>query len=217
MQIKIDFKIFVLAILFWLTHQLKIYVLIMIFALLHEVGHLFAGLLLKLKPKKMEINAFGLAITFEGIGENFSRSSNKKRIIIAMAGPIVNVLLIFFALFLPNNMNKELIIYANLILLIVNLLPVYPLDGGRILKNILHIKLGYWESIEHMNRISNVVTVCLTILASISILYFKNIAILLIIAYLWILVIKENRRYQMLKRTKAIIEKDRLILEKLSI
>lgn len=217
MQIKIDLKIFAFAILFWLTHQIKIYVAIMLFALLHELGHLIAGIILKLKPKKMEINSFGLAITFEGIGENFSKSANQKKIIIAMAGPIVNVLLIFLALFLPNDINKELVIYANIILLMVNLLPIYPLDGGRILKNILHVKIGYWDSIEYMNKISNIVTVCLTILASISILYFKNIAILFIIAYLWILVIKENRRYKLLKRTKSIIEKDRLTLEKLQI
>ena len=40
MSIKIDLKIFLFIILFWLTSQIKIYAVLMIFALIHELGHL---------------------------------------------------------------------------------------------------------------------------------------------------------------------------------
>ena len=40
MSIKIDLKIFLFAILFWLTSQIKIYAVLMIFALIHELAHL---------------------------------------------------------------------------------------------------------------------------------------------------------------------------------
>ena len=51
MKIRIDLKIFLIIFIFILTNQIQIYMLIMIFALLHELGHLLAGLLLKLKPE----------------------------------------------------------------------------------------------------------------------------------------------------------------------
>ena len=214
MQLKLDLKIFIFIILFCLTGQIEIYFLLLLFALLHELGHLIAGLCLKLKPKRMELNPFGLSITFEGYGEKFKDNIPIKRILIALAGPMVNLLFILIALFLPINVNRELILYSNLILLLLNLLPIYPLDGGRILKNILHKNLGFWESVQITNKISNLITICLTIVASITIFYFQNIAILLIALYLCVLVIQENRRYQLLKKVHDIIIKENLGLEK---
>lgn len=215
MQIKIDLKIFIFVVIFCFTHQIEIYVLLMLFALLHELGHLIAGVMLKLKPKKIQLNPCGVEITFENISKGINKKIPQKRILIALAGPLVNLFLIIIALFLPLGIHKDIIIYANVILLFVNLLPIYPLDGGRILKNILHRKLGYWEAVEITNKISNLITVILTITASISIFYFKNIAILLIILYLWMLIIKENRRYKLLNNAHNILEKDEIGLEKL--
>lgn len=57
MHIKIDLKIFALLILFCLSKQIELYALLMIFILLHEFGHIIAGLLLKLKPKRISLNA----------------------------------------------------------------------------------------------------------------------------------------------------------------
>ena len=37
---------------------------IMIFAIIHELGHLLAGILLGMKPKKIEIMPFGVSISF---------------------------------------------------------------------------------------------------------------------------------------------------------
>lgn len=217
MHIKIDFKIFVFVILFCLTKQIEIYILLMIFAILHELGHLLAGIILNLKPKRIEINSFGLAITFEGIGENFNGRVNQKKIAIALAGPLVNLIIIFLAMLIPLGDYKILVIYANLILLLLNLLPIYPLDGGRILKNVLHMKFGYWVSCKISNKVSNIITILLTIVASLSIFYFKNIAILFIICYLWILMIRENKRYRLIEKAYYVIEKDNIILEKVSI
>lgn len=217
MHIKIDFKIFVFVILFCLTKQIEIYILLMIFAILHELGHLLAGIILKLKPKRIEITPFGLAITFEGIGENFNGRVNQKKIAIALAGPLVNLIIIFLAMLIPLGDYKILIIYANLILLLLNLLPIYPLDGGRILKNVLHIKFGYWISCKISNKVSNIITILLTIVSSLSIFYFKNIAIFFIIAYLWILMIRENKRYRLIEKAYYVIEKDNITLEKVGI
>ena len=93
-----------------------------------------------------------------------------------------------------------IIVYSNVLLLFFNLLPIYPLDGGRILKNLLHIWIGKKEAEKYINMISFAVTAVLTVIASIAIYYFQNIAIFIIVVLLWVLVVREDLVYQ--KRLK---------------
>ena len=51
MKFKVDFKIFLFILLFFITKQIETYATIMIFAIIHELGHLLAGLILKMKPE----------------------------------------------------------------------------------------------------------------------------------------------------------------------
>lgn len=205
MKIRIDLKIFIFAILFYLTKQIEIYALLMIFALLHECGHLISGLILKFKPEKINIMPMGVSISFKIPIDDYNikiKNANLlsiKKIIIALSGPIINIIIAIILIFFDFNLDeiKRLnIIYANIIICIFNLLPIYPLDGGRILKQIIKIKYGVINSIKYTNKIQNIIMILVTIISSIAIYYFKNISILFIIIYLWILVINENRRYK---------------------
>ena len=44
MSIKVDLKIFLFAIVFWFTKQIKIYAILMILGLIHELGHMICGM-----------------------------------------------------------------------------------------------------------------------------------------------------------------------------
>lgn len=168
-------------------------------------GHIFAGLLLKLKPKKLNIMPFGLAVTFESYG--YRKLVETKKILIAFAGPLTNILISIITLFIHIDENlKQTIIYSNILVAFFNLIPIYPLDGGRILKGF--IKLKYKNNMVAdlvVNKISNILAIALTAISSILILYLKNISIFLVIVYLWIIVIKENKRFDLKKKVNDII------------
>ena len=207
MSIKIDLKIFLFALIYIITKQIKIYAILMLFAFVHELGHLIIGMLLGFKS--INITPYGLQIEFKVLCEEYNRKVNKgtilcvKRAIIALAGPLTNIAIIFFTLLITKgNMEKSLIIiYSNALIGIFNFIPIYPLDGGRIIKEILHIKFGLQKSRDYINKISNITVVILTAISSIVILYIHNIAILIIITYLWYLVVLENQKYKLQKNT----------------
>lgn len=210
MQIKINLQIFIFLLIFYLTKQLEIYAVLMLLALLHECGHLLAGLLLKLKPRKLEINPFGLAVIFEEFGSK-NNSFELKKVIISLAGPLTNLIIMLAVIFINpqiEQITKEIIIYANILIIAFNLLPIYPLDGGRIIKGILYIYKGRNASDNISNKIANIGAIMLTFAGSIAIYYFKNIAILLMLAYLWALVIKENKKYALKEKVEKIISQN---------
>ena len=206
MQIKVNLQIFLFIIIFALTHQIEIYAWVMLFAFIHELGHMVAGLLLKLKPKSLSLMPFGISITFETYG--YKKLIEMKKIILAVAGPLTNFLIAILVAILHIDINlKEIIIYSNILIGIFNLIPLYPLDGGRVLKGIIRSKFSEIKSDELINKISNVIIVLLTAISSIAILYFKNLAILFVLVYLWIMVIKENKRYNIKKKMYSIVQK----------
>lgn len=209
MNIKINLKIFLFAMIFYLTKQIHIYALLMLFAFCHEMGHLLCGIFMGLKPKSLKIMPMGLSIEFEIYNKNIKEKLQTKKIWIAIAGPITNVLIIFITIIFGKNIETilyEEIIYSNILIAIFNLLPIYPLDGGRILKETIHIIKGRKRAIELTNHISNISMVLLTFASSIAIYYYKNLAILFIIAYLWCIIFIENKRYNLKKRIYKIIE-----------
>ena len=204
MQIRIDLKIVLFLLFFFLTKQIEVYILFMIFAIIHELGHLLIGILMEFKPEGISLVPLGLSIKFSINCNNYSKKIKNinviylKKIVVAIAGPATNFLIaIIFIIFNINIFNciRENIIYTNLIIGFFNLIPIYPLDGGRIIKNILNIKKDKITSYKCINTISNITLIILTAISSIAILYLKNIAILFIILYLWIIVIKENNIY----------------------
>src|SRR5436190_1136236 len=78
-----------------------------------------------------------------------------------IAGPLVNLLLIFplWGLLVLSQSQDwagtmrdldlflRIMAFVNIALLVLNLVPVYPLDGGQILHALLWFLLGRWNSL----------------------------------------------------------------------
>ncbi len=198
MKIKVDLKIFLIIILYILTKNIKVFAISFIFILLHELGHAITGIILGLKIKKININVFGLSIEFENYGKE--RINNK--IIIDMAGPTINIITFIIAVIFKN----EEIAYINILLAIINLLPIYPLDGGRIVKNLLLKSHNYKQVVGYTEKISKDTLIIITAISSLVILYIKNFGIFLVIIYLWSIALKEWKKNQIIKRAFQAIK-----------
>lgn len=215
MVFRIDLKIFIFLILFYLTRQIGIYSIIMLFAIIHECSHLLAGILLKMKVKRVTLMPMGLSVEFSLTTEDYNEKilkANKieiKRLIVAIAGPLVNLLIMFIVILIGEDTALNMIIiYSNLLIAIFNLLPIYPLDGGRILKSILSLLCNKQRANIYINKISNIMLFIITFLFSLLIYYYKNIAIVFITIYLWYIVLRENRIYNMKLRIHKLIHYD---------
>ena len=213
MSFKIDLKIFFFLIVFYFTKQISIYSYMMIFAIIHEFAHCFAGLIVGMKPENIMITPLGFSVKFKIMEDEYNKrilKSNRleiKKIVIAMTGPAINFFLVLM-LSVVNlaGIDKQIAIYSNILIAIFNLMPIHPLDGGRILKSFLNLYVGRKKAYTYIQLISKCFMFVLTFIGSILIYYYKNIAIFFIIIYLWSIVIRENKFCKMKLKFYEMIE-----------
>lgn len=119
------------------TGDLFLFLLSFLVAVQHECAHAFAAAKLGYKLNKIVLMPFGAVI--DGDLKNISV---KDEIFVALCGPLCNLITAgFFAAiwwFAPTMYAfTDTAYHSSLAIALVNLLPAYPLDGGRILKGIL--------------------------------------------------------------------------------
>ncbi|MDW0109630.1 site-2 protease family protein [Sporosarcina aquimarina] len=107
---------------------LAAYAIVFISLLLHEAGHLAAAKAYGMRVRSMTILPYGGELEISGRNE-YSRQA---RVVLALGGPVATalVLLVAVSFSFPNSLD---VIRVQLLILLVNLLPVLPLDGGQAL------------------------------------------------------------------------------------
>lgn len=115
--------------------------------LMHELGHFLIGKALGIPISSVELTPFGGVITVEGL----QTVSPLRRAVFAFAGPAASALGCFLAAFAANASWIDLsfathFARSNFLLFCVNLLPVLPLDGGRIVRAFLENWIGFQKA-----------------------------------------------------------------------
>ncbi len=134
---------FVLGFFYAITGQIFIFVICTATAIVHELGHSFVSANLGYRLNKITLMPFGAVVVGNIEGLKFSDQTK-----IALAGPIINIAVSLFFIAVwwiyPNcYAYTDVVVYANLSMALVNLLPIYPLDGGRIVFCYLAERLNY--------------------------------------------------------------------------
>ena len=127
---------------------------------LHELSHYLAANRLFYRCNEIQISVFGAVLYGD-----FQDVTPSDRIKIALAGPLANVILAVICLAMwwiapESYYYLENFFTANISMACVNMLPCYPLDGGRVLTGILESKFVE-KSVELTKKITAVLSLLL--------------------------------------------------------
>ncbi len=111
---------------------------------LHEIAHILMALKQGIKVAEIEIMPFGGQAQIE----DFTGLDPGKEIYLALAGPMMSLLVAGSFYFLQPYLDADLqfFININLLLGLFNLLPALPLDGGKVFRSLLSPLLGFKRS-----------------------------------------------------------------------
>lgn len=193
--------------------NIRIYLLFFFFIILHELMHLIVACMLKKYPKKIWITPFGMKMELKENDKNLkAKAKYVQNILIYLSGPILNFVIsvIGYNIVLKNG-NVNIIfftaiemIYTNFTLGIFNLVPIYPLDGGRILKEIMKLIFGIKRAYKYSYIITKYSVILSTLISSFVIIYINNISVIFIVCFLWYLLFKERKRIKRIEYLKGL-------------
>ena len=176
--IEIENLFIIVLISFFFSDKIKLfltsYFVCYLFIIFHELSHIIFASIFGKKIRKLKLSIAGVCVVFN----NNDGLKIIKKIIIYLAGPLGNIILALLF------RNIDFVFEINIFLAILNLMPVYPLDGYNILNCILTSlnKISYLKSIE---------TFFLSFLLVISIIvFFMYYNLSLIIFFIYVILIK---------------------------
>lgn len=129
----------------------------------HELSHYFTARTLGFSGFDIEILPIGALLNLKDLDE----ASPKEDFIISVSGPIFNLIMAIIFYFLYTYFKQDILyqfLVSNFALGCFNLIPAFPLDGGRVLRDIL--------SRYYIYKIANLKTVKCSIIVGIILMFY---------------------------------------------
>lgn len=159
---------------------------------LHELGHALAAKLYHIRTHDITLLPFGGLARLESMPQG-----GLPEVVIALAGPAVNVA-IASALFVGvllyrgiepilsgNPMQLELfeqLFAVNVMLAAFNMLPAFPMDGGRVLRAMLTIRLGHLRATEIAVRVGKYLALLMVVVG----FFYSFFSLVLVGIFVWL-------------------------------
>jgi stage IV sporulation protein FB len=131
-------KLWFLLLFAWVSPSMVVAIFLSV--LVHELAHAFVANRLGYNVRQIYIDLFYGAAEID-----LDHCPERDAIQIIGAGPISNLLLgiVSFGLYVGTGIPfLTKMILVNVVLFIFNILPIYPMDGGRILRSLLMMKMS---------------------------------------------------------------------------
>lgn len=122
------------------------YIAFLIFSILHEIGHYIIALYFSFDIEKIEILPFGAFLLLKDLGKHYVH----EEMLMLICGPLVNA----FCLILCIIFKQNILYKINLYILVFNLLPIYPLDGSKMILLFLSYFFDYQKCIKIQIKLS---------------------------------------------------------------
>ena len=182
----------------------------------HEFGHALTARLFGITTKDITLLPIGGVARLERIPED-----SKEELLVAAAGPAVNVAIaagLFGGLLLsgffsqPLNMAVMLnnfwlqLLVANITLVLFNLIPAFPMDGGRLLRSLLALVMDHLKA----TRIAAAVGRALAVLMGIA-GFFVNPWLILTAVFVWFGAGSEAQAVEMKVGLKGLVVRDAMV------
>lgn len=143
--VRLDASVILLAVLLFgrwgaPVYDLLAFALLLVSIVLHELGHSLAGRAFGCRIRSITLMLIGGAAAFEELPRK-----PWQELLVALAGPAVSLALGVAGLCLfapPWHFPAEVVLFyafgaGNLVLCAFNLIPAFPMDGGRVLRAVL--------------------------------------------------------------------------------
>lgn len=149
----------------------------------HECGHFITGKILGFQVNRIEIYPYGGCSKLE---YDINVPLWKEFLVLIM-GPLVQIIFTFFISCSKLEIENYFYTY-HWIILVFNLFPIYPLDGGRLLYLLFSCFISYFKSLRRVFYLSFFFYFCFFFYV---ILFHKNLILLLVFILLGLKVYKE--------------------------
>nr|WP_274599733.1 site-2 protease family protein [Clostridium perfringens] len=164
---------------------------------------------LNIESDKFKLHILGARLEIK----DFEDLSSKEKLIVCFAGPILNGIVALISFCVYKLIFKSEYIYStyevNLVLFIFNLLPTYPLDGGKILGAILEEKMIFKDVNNILIKISYSFGIAFLLLSILGVVILGELNITSILAGIFIIYLSYNERRKVMYIIMGDITKKR--------
>lgn len=191
-------------------------VLLFVCVVLHEFGHILTARRFGIRTPTITLLPIGGVASLERMPEKPS-----EEVLVALAGPAVNVVIAALLIALlggqlnitdldllehPGSNMIARVAVANIALVVFNLIPAFPMDGGRVLRALLAMRLGFVRATRLAARIGQAFAFFIGFVG-----LFGNPLLILIALFVYFAATAESQFVEMRALARGYLARDAMI------